>query len=82
VKISDKSINLVKIISATMVAQRAELGEKVTDWIAAHPRCELVEIEVVQSSDSAFHCISICIFMHDPERAARTIPAAAGARKP
>jgi hypothetical protein len=73
VKISDKPINLVKIISATMVRDREMLGDRVTDWIAKHPRCELVEIEVAQSSDSSFHCISIVLFAHDPDAAARTI---------
>ena len=52
----------VKVFSATMFAQRDKLGEVVTAWIAAHPEITLVEIpEVVQSSDTQFHCVSIIV---------------------
>ncbi len=52
----------IKVFSATMVAQRAQLGEVVTQWIASHPRLEIVDIVVRQSSDDRFHCISIVVF--------------------
>jgi hypothetical protein len=57
--------NGVKIFSATMFADRDHLGEKITDWIAAHPALELVEIVVTQSSDASFHCLAICVFYND-----------------
>jgi hypothetical protein len=75
VKIDNSRINTVRVFSATMVAQRAELGEKVTEWIAAHPRYQIVDYIVTQSSDHAFHCVAITIFAHDPDAAARTIGA-------
>ena len=54
--------NGVKIFSATMFADRDHLGEKITDWIAAHPSLEIVKIAVSQSSDPSFHCLAICVF--------------------
>ena len=46
----DLRFNGVKVFSATMVADRDQLGEKVTD------------IVITQSSDEAFHCIAITVF--------------------
>lgn len=68
------TFNGVKVFSATMVADRNVLGEKVTEWLAAHPKFEITDIVVAQSSDSAFHCISITVFYVDPTATARTIP--------
>ncbi len=57
--------NGVKVISATMMADRAQLGERATEWIRTHPQCELTEIVVTQSSDAAFHCIAISLFFRE-----------------
>ena len=54
--------NGVKVFSATMVADRDQLGEKVTAWMASHPQCKPVELTVTQSSDEAFHCLAITVF--------------------
>lgn len=60
-----RKISGLKVFSATMYQDRAVLGERVTAWIAANPDKKLVEIMVRQSSDSAFHCISIIVFFDD-----------------
>jgi hypothetical protein len=52
----------VKVFSATMVTDREQLGEKITDWITNHPNCEVRDAVVTQSSDEAFHCIAITLF--------------------
>ena len=52
----------VKVFSATMFAERDQLGETVTAWLTARPRLQLVELVVTQSSDAAFHCIAITVF--------------------
>jgi len=52
----------VKVFAASMGADRAALGDKVTAWLAAHPEHEVTEIVVTQSSDSSFHCLAFCIF--------------------
>ena len=59
---STAPFNGVKVFSATMIADRERLGDKVTDWIAAHRDCELSQITITQSSDSSFHCIAITVF--------------------
>ncbi len=58
----DVKFNGVKVFSATMVADRDQLGEKVTAWIAAHQECKVTDIVITQSSDEAFHCIAITVF--------------------
>ena len=64
----DRSFNGVKVFSATMFADRAQLGEKITAWMASSPQRKLTDIIVTQSSDEAFHCISISVFYHEPMR--------------
>jgi len=61
----DVKFNGLKVFSATMVADRDQLGEKVTNWIASHPQCKPVEFVVTQSSDEAFHCLAITLFYFD-----------------
>lgn len=67
-----RAFNGVKIISATMAAQRHALGETITRWIAEsrkRPGFELVDVVVRQSSDAAFHCLSYSIFYWEtPQR--------------
>jgi len=53
----------LQVFSATMHQDRAVLGEKVTAWIADNSnRLDVTGIEVYQSSDSAFHCLTIIVF--------------------
>ena len=54
--------NGVKVFSATMFAQRDQLGDVVTEWIRHHPERKVVDIIVTQSSDAEFHCISLSVF--------------------
>ena len=58
----DVKFNGVKVFSATMVADRDQLGEKVTAWMASHPTLKVTDIVITQSSDEAFHCIAITVF--------------------
>jgi hypothetical protein len=58
----DVLFNGVKVFSATMVADREQLGEKVTAWIAANPNKKVTDIVITQSSDEAFHCIALTVF--------------------
>ena len=54
--------NGVKVFSATMAQDRDHLGEKITAWLAEHPGVRVVDKIVTQSSDEAFHCLSITLF--------------------
>jgi hypothetical protein len=62
---SDLKFNGVKIFSATMVADREHLGEKITNWMAQHPQCHVTDVVVTQSSDEAFHCLAFTLFYHE-----------------
>lgn len=66
----DVKFNGVKVFSATMVADRDQLGEKVTAWMASHPQLKVTDIVITQSSDEAFHCIAITVFYAE-ERASK-----------
>ena len=70
-----KMFNGVKVFSATMVADRDKLGDKVGEWIRNKlrtPGFELTQQPVVtQSSDEAFHCIAITVFFYEPVAASR-----------
>jgi hypothetical protein len=58
----DVKFNGVKVFSATMVADRDQLGEKVSAWMHNHPQFKVTDIVVTQSSDEAFHCVAITLF--------------------
>jgi len=55
----------VKVFSATLVRDRMDLGEKVTQWLRENPHVHVVSHEVTQSSDSSYHCITITLFYQD-----------------
>jgi hypothetical protein len=57
----------VKVFSATMAQERDQLGEKITQWLTAHPGVEIVDKIVTQSSDEAFHCLAITLFFNQPK---------------
>lgn len=61
--------NGVKVFCATMVAQRQTLGEAVTAWLEnaqrTRPGFQIVDIQLRQSSDQAFHCISCIVFFNE-----------------
>lgn len=63
------SFNGVKVFCATLIHQRQTLGEAVTAWIEEarrqRPGFEVVDIKVAQSSDDAFHCVSIIIVFNE-----------------
>ena len=55
----------VKVFSATMAQERDQLGEKITAWLKANPRVDIVDKIVTQSSDEAFHCLAITLFFNE-----------------
>jgi len=64
----DVKFNGVKVFSATMVADRDQLGEKVTNWINSNHEKKVTDLVVTQSSDEAFHCIAITVFYFEEVR--------------
>jgi hypothetical protein len=59
------TFNGVKVFSTTMQKDRECLGERVTEWLAANRNIRIVESLVLQSSDEAFHCLSIVLFYEE-----------------
>jgi hypothetical protein len=60
--------NGVQVFSATTIQDRNRLGEAVTDWIRRNPKHEIVDKIVTQSSDEAYHCVTITLFYNDKVR--------------
>lgn len=53
----------VKVFSATKQRERDELGETVSRWLSEHRgQIDVVDKIVSQSSDSEYHCVTICLF--------------------
>jgi folate-dependent tRNA-U54 methylase TrmFO/GidA len=57
----------VKVFSTTLARDREVMGETITRWLAEHPRLEVVDKQVRQSSDQEFHCLSITLFYRERE---------------
>jgi hypothetical protein len=58
-------ISLFKVFSATKARDRETLGDRVTAWIEANPRIEVLNTVVSLSSDRAFHCLSLVLICAD-----------------
>lgn len=56
------TFNAVRVFSATMMAERDMLGERITEWLRTHPEITPVDVVVTQSSDEQFHCLAITVF--------------------
>lgn len=54
--------DMVKVFSATKSRERDSLGDRVTEWLDDNPEMSAVGTVVTQSSDSAFHCLTITLF--------------------
>jgi hypothetical protein len=55
----------VKIFTTTLARDREVMGETIGRWLSEHPGLEVVSREVTQSSDKAFHCLSITLFYRE-----------------
>lgn len=60
------TFNAVKVFSATTATDREELGARVSRWLHDRPGIEVVDKVVSQSSDDAYHCITITLFYREP----------------
>jgi hypothetical protein len=71
-----RSFTGIQVFSATTHAQRHSLGETVTAWLETartqRPGFQLVDIEVRQSSDHAYHCITICLLYNEDRPGTKT----------
>lgn len=65
--------NGVKVFAASMHKDRDVLGEVVTAWMQSHPENKIVEALVTQSSDHAFHCVTITLFYRNDAKSKKEI---------
>ncbi len=57
----------IKVFSATKIVLRNVLGETITAWLTEQrDRIVIDDIQVLQSSDAEFHCVSIIVFYRQP----------------
>ncbi len=56
-----KGVSLIKVFSATKARARDELGDRISEWIAANPQATVLRTTVLASSDRQFHCLSIVL---------------------
>ena len=59
------SITGCKVFSATKARDRAELGDRVNDWLSANRNINVVDMVLTQSSDREFHCVTFTLFYTD-----------------
>jgi hypothetical protein len=52
----------MKIFSATKHTERDALGDLVTAWRKSNPSLVVIDTRITQSSDNAFHCVTIAVF--------------------
>ncbi len=62
----------VKVFSATKAKDREQLGDRLTEWLDGHPKVDVVDTVVTQSSDREFHCLSITVFYNSKKGEAQT----------
>ena len=55
-----------KVFTATKFRDRENLGAEITKWRQANRDLDIVDVDVRQSSDSEFHCLSIVIWYLEP----------------
>ncbi len=64
---NEQKINGVKVFSATKFRDREAMSDVITRWLRANSQLEIVDRVVRQSSDNAFHCLSIIFFYYDAD---------------
>lgn len=60
--VSHMSISGCKVFSATKARDRADLDDRVNDWLADNSNLTVVDTVITLSSDAEFHCLTIILF--------------------
>lgn len=55
----------VKVFSTTLAADRNAMGENIGRWLDGHHHLQVVDMDIRQSSDSGYHCLSIVLFLRE-----------------
>ena len=56
----------VQMFNATLAKERARLGETISAWMAKNRHLKVVDWWITQSSDNAFHCVTMTLFYVRP----------------
>jgi len=56
------NFNGVKVFSATKAKEREELGDVIIRWLSSNPSLEITDVQIRQSSDNEYHCLTIVLF--------------------
>jgi hypothetical protein len=56
----------LKVFSATTPRDRGGLGDVITKWLAELTNPRILGWRVLQTSDSAYHCLTIVFFFEEP----------------
>ncbi len=51
-----------KVFSTTLARDREVMGDTVTRWLTENPGLEVVDKQVLLSSDRQFHCLTLVLF--------------------
>jgi hypothetical protein len=52
----------IQVFTATKAKEREGLGERVTEWLREEPPKEILDMQITQSSDDEFHCLTFSIW--------------------
>jgi len=57
----------VKVFTATKAKERGSMGERITEWLRSEPPKVIKDVQVTQSSDEEFHCLTITFLFTSQE---------------
>jgi hypothetical protein len=65
----------VEVFSGTRARERVALGDRITEFLENNPAWDVVDVKICQSSDNAFHCLTIVLFLRAVRRRRRRVVA-------
>lgn len=63
----------VEVFSGTRARERSALGDCVTAFLNDNPGFDVVDVKICQSSDKAYHCLTIVLFLRAVRRRRRRV---------
>ncbi len=58
-----------KVFSATLARDREAMSDTINRWLAGNPELEVVDKQVLLSSDRQFHCLTLVFFYRERQGA-------------
>ncbi|MBW1809697.1 MAG: hypothetical protein JRJ87_15990 [Deltaproteobacteria bacterium] len=52
----------IAVFTATKAKEREGLGDRVTEWLRQEPPKEILDLQITQSSDDEFHCLTFSLW--------------------